>query len=99
MWKVDGNKFSNSWNVAECIEENGCMEDVYAELLDEQYGRINVAGFEYNASYILKELGDFKFAMDGWADATKKEMCLQLEKMYDGDVDTFYGVEVEYVED
>ena len=101
MWKVDGNEFSNSWQVAEYIEENGCMQDMYSDLLDEQYGKINIAGFEYDASYALKNLSenDFNYAFSNWADGVKRDMCSALERMSDGETDTYYGVEIEFVEE
>lgn len=99
-WIVDGRTFDDARNAAEYIMEN-CSDDPYDEMLDEIYGDIEICGYSYCASIALYRVDPiaYKVGRSDWEDSEASEIEWQLERMDDGDTDTFYGVDVEAVED
>lgn len=99
-WYVDNVEFDDARRAAEYIVENS-SEDAYDEMLDEVYGEIEICGYSYYASIALYRVDPvaYRVGRSDWEDYEAGEIEYQLERMDDGDSDTFYGFDVEAVED
>lgn len=99
-WIIDGRTFDDARNAAEYILENG-DNDAYDEMLDEVYGEIEICGYSYCASIALYRVDPiaYRCGRSDWEDYEAGEIEYQLERMGDGESDTFYGFDVEAIEE
>ncbi len=99
-WIIDENEFDDARKAADYIMEN-CDGDAYDEMLDEIYGDIEICGYSYCASIALYRVDPvaYRVGRSDWEDYEAGEIEYQLERMDDGDEDTFYGFTVEAIDD
>lgn len=78
-------------------------EEVYDEMLDECYGgadgQMEVCGLLYRPSWVFKTIDPCAYTCHGedYLSSLCEDLECELERMQDGDCDTFYGVELEVV--
>ena len=99
---VDGEmEFMSVSECAEYIVENGIGETEYDETLDECYEMVNVCGYEYYPSYALKNLDSIAYCcgLNDYRNSQQSDIEYKLNRMDDGDSDTWYGYEVEVIEE
>lgn len=82
----------------------GEMDDeVYDEMLDECYGgtdgQMEVCGLLYSPSHVFKEVDPcaYECYKSDYLSELREDLECELERMQNGDCDTFYGVELEVV--
>lgn len=78
----------------------GEMDDeVYDEMPDECYGQAEIGGLFYSMSLALKKVDPiaYRCGRNDYYDSLREDLECELERMQDGDCDTFYGVELEVV--
>lgn len=98
---VDGEmEFISVSECAEYIVENGIGETEYDEMLDECYEMVNICGYEYHPSYALKNLDSIVYncGLNDYRSSQQSDIEYELNRMDDGDSDTWYGYEVEVIE-
>ena len=99
---VDGEmEFESISEVAEFIVENGIGETEYDEILDECYEMVNICGYEYCPSYVLKNLDSIAYCcgLNDYRDSRQSDIEYELNRMSNGDSDTWYDYEVEVIEE
>lgn len=71
-------------------------DSYYDDMLDEVYGSIDICGIEYDASLALYRTDKvaYNVGKDEYYDALLADIEYDLERMAEGDSDTFYGIEV-----
>lgn len=99
-WTTEYGTFDNARDTAERIVEM-CDENYFDDMLDECYGDVEICGMHYCASIALYRLDPvaYRCARSEWEDAEASDIEYKLEQMSDGEIDCFYGIEVEAIED
>lgn len=99
IWKTEYGTYSDPREAAERIVEM-CDEDYFDDMLDECYDEVKICGMSYAPAIALYRLDPvaYRCARCEWEDAEAGDIAYMLERMNDGETDTFYGVEVEAVE-
>lgn len=97
---IDDKTFDNANDAANYIAEN-ISEDVYDEMLDECYGEIEICGYSYDASIALYRVDPiaYRCGFSDYTDSLISDIEYELERMDDGDTDTFYDCTVECIDD
>ena len=98
---VNGNVFEEVQEVINYITDNGDFDDSYDMMLDECYEEINVCGYTFNPSYALKELDliVYNCGKNDYIDSLTYDLDDTIDRMSNGDIEDFYGVEVECIND
>lgn len=101
MYKLDnGMTFETAAEAAEFIIET-FDDELYDDMLDECYGVVEVCGYTYTASHALYYIDRVAYncGKNDYYDSIASDIAYELDRMSDGDVDNFYGFEIEFVED
>ena len=99
---VDGEmEFESISECAEYIVENGINEAEYDEMLDECYGEVKIWGISYSSSLVLYKLDEVAYycGLNDYRSRQQSDIEYELNRMSDGDSDTWYGYEVEVIEE
>ena len=93
-------EFDDARKAADHIMEN-CDEDYYDDMLDECYEDAIICGYRYSPSNALRKVDPiaYRCGRSDWEDFEAGEIADQLERMDDGETDSFYGFEVECIDD
>ncbi len=77
------------------------LDEAFDEYLDEVYGTINVAGYDYDTSYVLREIDPIAYRCDknDYIDSLRGDIESELEGMYEGEEREFYGYYVECIDE
>ena len=99
-WIIDGKEFEDAREAAEYITDD-MSNDVYDDMLDECYGEIEICGFSYLASLALYRIDEIAYhcGRNDYYDSLASDIAYELERMSDGDTETFYDVDVECVDE
>ena len=87
---------------AEYIVDNSTeVEDAFDQMLDEIYGTVSIAGYEYDSSYALHEIDEtaYRCAFNEYTSDLTYEIIEDLLHMEPGDEQEFYGYDVTCVDD
>lgn len=92
----DIEEFETVEEAAQYIIDNLDGDD-YDAMLDEVYGEVDICGYTYSASYALQNLDPiaYRCGMTDYYDSLYSDIVFDIERMYEGDTDEFYGFEVE----
>ena len=87
-------------DAAEYIMEN-CDEECYDDFLDECYEEVEICGYKYAPSVALYHVDPtaYRCGRSDWEDFEAGEIAYELERMDDGEELSFYGFDVECIED
>lgn len=68
------------------------LESAYDEMLNDVYGVVNVAGYEYEAARVLKEIDPtaYRCGFIDWSDSEYVELEMPIELYYSDDDDAKY---------
>lgn len=99
-WIIDGTEYTDARKAADYIMEN-CSENYYDEMLDEVYEEIEICGYSYSASIALYRVDPTAYycGKSDWEDSMASDLEYELERMSDGDEETFYDSDVECIEE
>ena len=94
---VDGNDFEEVQEVINYITDNGDFYNSFDMMLDEYYEDVNVCGCTFNPSYALKktDLIAYNCGKNDYIDSLTYDLDNTIDRMSNGDIGDFYGVEVE----
>ena len=98
---VDGEmEFESISECAEYIVENGINEDDYDSILDVSYEDIEICGMSYSPSLALFRVDKVAYycGLNDYRSSKQSDIEYELNRMDDGDSDTWYGYEVEVIE-
>ena len=103
-WIVDGEEFYDSEDVEDYIRDHidpDDFEDEIDDQIDEIYGEVDIAGSTFNTSYALKELDPTGWRVLGidLLDNMVDDIWRDIDRMYDGDTEDFFGYTVECIEE
>lgn len=99
IFKIDDyNTFETMDQVAEYISQN-LDDSYYDDMIDEAYGDVEVCGYAYSASIVLRAVDEIAYGcgFSDFQDSIYGDVRYELERMSDGDVESFYGFEVEAI--
>ena len=93
-------EFEDAREAADYIMEN-CDEDYYDSMLDECYEDVEICGYKYAPSIALYRVDPvaYRCGRSDWEDFEAGDIAHELERMSDGDELSFYGFDVECVEE
>ena len=99
-WIIDGKEFETASETAYYITEN-LSDDIYDEMLDECYNDVDICGISYCASIALYRVDEIAYncGRNDYYDSLAGDIEYELEKMSDGEIETFYDFEVEFKEE
>ena len=77
------------------------LEEEYDEMLDECYGDINIFGIEYSTSVALYRVDKVAYdcGMNDYQDGRAEDMKYEIERMDDGEEETYYDYTITAVEE
>ena len=99
---VDGEmEFESISECAEYIVENGINEDDYDSMLDVSYEDIEICGMSYSPSLALFRVDEVAYycGLNDYRSSQQSDIEYELNRMSNGDSDTWYGYEVEVIEE
>lgn len=72
------------------------QEDAYDEMLDECYPTIEIGTLRYSPSEVLCKCDPiaYRCGLTDWADAEAQDIRYQLDRMSEGDEESWYGYDV-----
>lgn len=93
-------EFETASEAAYYITEN-LGEEPFDEMLDECYEPVKILGYDYSPSLALYRVDEiaYRCAMNDYYDSLSQDIEYDIDRMDDGETETFYGFEVEAVED
>ncbi len=106
MEKYLVNTYGNHW--VECDSAESAAQEVienvddyyWDDLLDEAWGEVEVFGYTYCASRVLKLVDEIAYncGKHDWLDGEYQDIVCSLERMVDGDEEDYFGITVRYEE-
>ena len=92
---VNGNVFEEVQEVINYITDNGDFDDSFDMMLDECYENV----YTFNPSYALKRIDPIAYncGKNDYIDSLTYDLDDTIDRMSNGDIEDFYGVEVEFI--
>lgn len=99
-WIIEGIEFENARSAADHIMEN-CDECYYDDMLDECYDEVNICGYTYAPSVALYNIDPvaYRCGRSDWEDYEAGNIEYELDRMDDGEEESFYGFDVKCIDD
>lgn len=100
MWIVNGEEYNDVQKAATAVTD--AMDDsYYTEMLDELYNPVSICGYEYSASYALKEIDPtaYRCGMIDYYASLECDIISELEDMEDGDDKMLFEQDINFQSD
>lgn len=100
MWQADNREFATAEDMADYIAEN-VPEEAYDDMIDECYPEVEIMGLTYAPSIAFYRTDPIAYRVyfTDWLDGERSDLIYNLERMIDGETETYYNIEVRYYED
>ena len=100
-WIIDDVEYTDIDEITDYIIEGIDVEE-YDNMLDDVYGKVEIAGYEWFTSSALRQLDPIAYDYEfyNYKDSQRDDITYKLQQMTDGEIDpwSFPNCEVAYIE-